>query len=419
MLACAALLMLASSCARYFNKDSAGLAQLAQPVRVSLENGDAAEPTVAAGPNGTAYVAWVEHRAHKESDVFVSQLDREGHAAGAPVRVNAKAGEATAWRGDPPTLAVAPDGTVYIGWTARAGTEGHANNLYLSASRDGGRSFAPPVKVNDDSVPGGHGMHSLAVSSDGRIHLAWLDERNLAPLVVEQNGTGQKKMEHMERNSEVFTSFSADGGRSFSPNRRIASEACPCCKTSLAVGPGARVYVGWRQVLPGEFRHIAIASSADGGETFAQPVIVSDDKWLIAGCPVSGAALAVAGDGSLNVVWYTAGERGTTGLYWAESRDNGKTFSERKLFVGGEAFGTPLLLASGGSKLFVVWGDNNGGTPRVLAAPLMTGGKASAPVATSAELPAAAMTNDQLFIGYITSANDRRSIWVIRGKPVA
>ena len=422
MLACTtALLVLASACARYFNKDSASFTQLAEPIRVSPENVDAAEPAIATGPNGTAYVAWVEHRAHKESDVFVSQLDREGHAASAPVRVNAKPGEATAWRGDPPTIVVTADGTVYVGWTARAGTVGHANDLYLSTSRDGGRTFDSPVKVNDDSVPGVHAMHSLAVASDGRIHMAWLDERNLATGSVEQNGTGQKKMEHMERNREVFTSFSADGGRSFAPNRRVASEACPCCKTSLAVGADARVYVGWRQVLPGEYRHIAIASSADGGETFAQPVIVSDDQWVIPGCPVSGAALAVAGSssGALSVVWYTAGERGTTGLYWAESLDNGKTFSERKLFAGGEAFGTPLLLATVESKLFVVWGDNDRGSPRVVAAPLLKGGKASAPVATSAELPAAAMTNDQLFIGYIVNANDRRSIWVIRGKPFA
>jgi BNR repeat-like domain len=419
MLACAALLAFVSGCARYFNKGAAAVAQMAEPVRVSTETGDAAEPVVAAARDGTAYVAWVEHRAHKESDVFVAQLDREGRALHEPVRVNAKAGEATAWRGDPPTIAVGADGTIYIGWTARAGAEGHATDLYLSTSRDGGRSFAPAVKVNDDPVPGVHGMHSLAVASDGRVYLAWLDERNLAPAVTEQNAAGQKKMEHMERNREVFTSFSTDGGRSFSANRRVASEACPCCKTSLAVGTNSRVYVGWRQVLPGEYRHIAVASSADGGQTYSRPVIVSDDRWVIPGCPVSGPALAVALDGALRVMWFTAGERGTTGLYWAESRDAGQTFSERKLFAGGQAFGTPLLLASVNDKPFVVWGDNNGGTPRVLASPLVTGGKeGSAPVAMSAELPSAAMTGDQLFIGYIVNANDRRSIWVVRAKPV-
>ncbi|HVG32208.1 MAG TPA: sialidase family protein [Pyrinomonadaceae bacterium] len=419
ILACVVLLGLTSaSCTRYFSRDSAAVAKLAEPVRISLENADSAEPAVAAGPQGTAFVTWVEHRPKKEADVMVAQIDREGKPMGEPVRVNPNAGEATAWRGDAPTLSVAADGTVYVGWAARDATKAHASILYLSASRDGGRSFAPPTKVNDDEKPGEHGMHSLAVSQDGRIHLAWLDERNLKP-AAEQHAAGGKKMEQMEQNKEVFTAFSTDGGRSFSKNQRIAGEACPCCKTSVAMGADGRVYIGWRQVLPGEYRHIAIASSADSGATYSNPVIVSDDKWLIAGCPVSGPALSVASDGTLSVMWYTEGERGTTGLYWAESRDQGKTFSERKLFAGGQAFGNPLLLSNEAGKLLAVWGNNDGGTPRLMAAPLATEGKENAPLATSAELPSAALTGDQLFIGYITSANDRRSIWVLRAKPTA
>jgi (2Fe-2S) ferredoxin len=419
MLACVVLLILASACSRYLRKTSGAVAQMAAPVRVSLENTDAAEPAIAAAQDGTAYVAWVEHRAKKEADVFVLHVDREGQAMGAPVRVNAQAGEATAWRGDPPTLAVAPDGTVYTGWTARVAGERHANNLYLSASRDGGRSFEPPVKVNDDQKPGGHGMHSLAVSKDGRIHLAWLDERNIGPPVVQQAGGNQKPMEHMEQNSEVFTAFSTDGGRKFSANRRVASEACPCCKTSLAVAPDGHVYIGWRQVLPGEYRHIAVSSSTDRGETYSQPVIVSDDQWVFAACPVSGPTLNVTTEGTLRVMWYTAGERGTPGLYWADSKDGGKSFSASRLFAGGQAYGPAHLAANGRGEMVVIWGNNDGGTPRVLASTLVAGGKDSPPLFPGAELPSAAMAGDQLFIGYLVNTGDRRAIWVARAKPVA
>ena len=416
MLACAALLALASGCSRYPNKGGASIAQVAGPIRVSVENTDASEPALAAAEDGTAYVAWVEHRAKKEADVFVLRLDGEGRAMGQPVRVNAQAGEATAWRGDPPTLAVAGDGTVYLGWTARVAGERHANNLYLSASRDGGRSFEPPVKVNDAEKPGGHGMHSLAVSKDGRVYLAWLDERNLAPPVPAQATSGnQKPVEHTEQNSEVFTAFSADGGRSFSANRRVASQACPCCKTSLAVAPDGSVYIGWRQVLPGEYRHIAVSSSTDRGETYSQPVIVSDDQWVFAACPVSGPTLSVTKEGALRVMWFTAGERGTPGLYWADSKDGGKTFSESRLFAGGQAYGPPLLLASAPSD-FVVWGNNEGGTSRVMASTLVAGGKDSPPLIPGAELPSAALSGDQLFIGYIINEADRRTIWVTRAK---
>lgn len=419
-LICISLLTFTSACGRYWNKGASEIIQLGEPVRVSAENTDAAEPAVVAGKDGAIYAAWIEHGARKESDLFLARLDREGRTMGQPVRVNTKAGEATAWRGDQPTLAVAPDGTLYVSWTARSSMQGYATTLYLSASRDGGRTFAPPVKVNDDDQPVAHAMHALAVAPDGRIHVAWLDERNLGQAdAAATNAAGQKKMEHMERNREVFTAYSADGGRTFSQNRRLGEEACPCCKTAIAVGSDGRVYVGWRQVLPGEYRHIAVSSSGDGGETFSAPRIVSDDQWVIAGCPVSGPALSVAGDGALRVMWYTAGERGTPGLYWAQSRDGGQSFSESRLFTSGQAFGTPLLLAGGAANNVVVWASHDGGAQRVMAAPLLAADKASTPAVANAELPAAAMAGDQLFIGYIVNANDRRSIWVVRAKTAA
>jgi hypothetical protein len=132
---------------------------------------------------------------------MVARYDRQGKSDGSAVRVNPRAGDAAAWRGDPPTIKVGLDGSVFVGWTAPAGpSSGRATTLYLSASRDGGRSFDAPVKVNNDSRPAVHGMHSLAVAADNRVHLAWLDERNArhAPPVGKAGG------HHEEGNREVF-----------------------------------------------------------------------------------------------------------------------------------------------------------------------------------------------------------------------
>jgi hypothetical protein len=416
-----ALLMFLAGCAREAKQQEVTAspqpaANSLKPVRVSAENTDAAEPMVAPAPDGTAYVAWVEHRENKEADVLLAHLDREGRATTSPVRVNSRAGEATAWRGDPPTVAVSPDGTVYVGWTARVEAAGHANDLYLSASRDGGKTFEKPVKVNDDGKKVTHAMHSLAVAADNRVYVVWLDERNVVMPPADDKG---KKMEHMEANRDVFFAASLDGGRSFSPNQRLAKNACPCCKTAVTVGAGGQVFAGWRQVLPGEFRHIALAASEDEGKTFSAPVIVSDDRWMTASCPVSGPALSAEDDGALRVVWYTEGDRGAPGLYWAESRDQGKTFSESKPFAKGQARGNPLLLVSGKGGANVVWESNEGGASRVMSAPLTADGAASlTPLTTSGELPSATVSGDQLFVGYISKINDRRSIWIVRTKPL-
>jgi hypothetical protein len=414
---CFVLLLLTCCCARRASQTSgtgatSPAANKGQAVRVSSDDADAAEPATAAGPDGSVYVAWVEHRTNGEADVMLAHLDSAGHARGEAVRLNSEAGRATAWRGDPPTVAVSRDGIVYVGWTARVeSASGHADDLYLSVSHDKGQNFASPVKVNDDKGPAVHGMHSLAVAHDGRLHIAWLDERNVA----EPQHSGKAEGHHMESNREVFMAYSTDEGRSFSTNRRVATEVCPCCKTALAIGPDNRLYVSWRQVLPGDFRHIAVASSSDGGEAFSQPVIVSDDRWQIAGCPVSGPSLAVGADGALRVLWYSEGRAGETGLYWSESSDGGRTFAPRRLFYGGQVSGTPVLLNDKDNNFTAVWGEGGSGPSHLVTARLDVEGHVIEDTgASNSELPTAAETGDQLYIAYISKSGDHRSIWLTR-----
>lgn len=373
-----------------------------QPIQISANGVDAAEPSTASAPDGSFYVAWVNHDA-KQADVMIARFNGEGAQQGSAVRVNRQAGVATAWRGDQPSVAVAPDGAVYVLWTARveAGDK-HGTDVYLSVSNDRGQSFASEVKVNDDKVPNAHGMHSLAVAKDGRIYAAWLDERN----VHEPKPSTKAEGHHMESNREVYISYSTDGGRTFSANRKVAVEACPCCKTALAVAADGTLYAGWRQVLPGSFRHIAVAASNDGGTTFSQPVIVSDDHWVLQGCPVSGPSLAIdRASGNLKVVWYAAGEGNAPGVYFAESSDKGRSFTARQLLSQETVKGTPALSAN-----VAVWqGDRLETKMRELG----NAGSALS-VAANAELPAPTYANNKLFIAYITTQQQKRSIWLVR-----
>jgi len=399
-------------------------APIAQDATLMLSSPDvkAAEPALAASADGTIYALWVEHTAESGADVMLARVGADGRRVGESVRVNPRAGQAKSWRGDPPTVAVAPDATVYVGWTARVESENkHANDLYLSASRDGGLSFEQPLKVNDDKRPAVHGMHSLAVDDAGRVHLAWLDERNLD---AHAHAGAKKKAapattsapaQHMERNREVFTAFLADGGRTVSPNRLIAREACPCCKTAVAVGAEGRVYVGWRQVLPGDLRHIAVASSTDGGASFSEAVGVSDDRWTIGGCPVSGPALGVERDGALRVAWYTEGEAGAAGLYQSESRDGGRTFAPRRLLSQATVTGSPSLAKDARGSFVAVWQEGEGAEMSLMSAPLAgDGAVASASALGSGQLPSAAVAGGRLFVLYLASAESQRGVWLKR-----
>ena len=376
-------------------------------VQLSAPGADAAEPVTASAPDGTFYVAWVNHEA-KNADVMLARFNSDGELQSSAVRVNRTPGVATAWRGDQPSLAVAPDGTVYIVWTARVeAAHKHGTDLFMSVSNDRGESFASEVKINDDKVPGAHGMHSLAVANDGRIYVGWLDERNVSTPKPSTKADGH----HMESNRERYLAYSTDGGRSFSANRKVAVDACPCCKTSLAVAGDGTLYAGWRQVLPGNFRHIAVVSSTDGGQNFSRPVIVSDDRWMLQGCPVSGPSLSVNASGGLKVVWYAAGEANAPGLYFAESKDRAQSFSARQLLSQEGVRGTPALVAGNNDTTIAVWQTSNAAETRMVE--LGKAGAASS-VAVNAELPAGTVSNGKLFIAYIAKEKEKRSVWLVR-----
>jgi hypothetical protein len=417
---CVALLFLVSGCAKLSRERSSEkqstmpFANVGQPTIVSSKDADAAEPAVAAAPDGSAFVVWVEHRG-KEADVMLKHFNGDGQPIGPSVRVNPQMRQATAWRGDPPTIAIAPDGTVHVGWTARVDSDSaHGTNVYLSASRDQGQSFFAPVKVNDDQKPAAHGLHSLAVAGNGAIYVAWLDERNVLPMPAkDMNMNSRSTGHHMESNRELFFSSSTDGGRSFSPNSRIGTDACPCCKTALAVANDGRLYVSWRRVLPGDYRHIAVSSSPDAGQTFSEPVIVSDDQWILKGCPVSGAALSTGKDGALSVLWYAGGEKDQHGIYWTESRDEGRTFSPRQLIAAGNAQGTPVFV-HGANGDIGIWEAEEKGASELIAAPFGNSSRGvAAIIASHGELPAVAASPGRVFIAYVVKDDNRQSIRLI------
>ena len=375
-------------------------------VLVSPEGVDAAEPATSVAPDGSFYVAWVNHEPNNRADVMIGRYEPGKTPAGA-VRVNPDAGTATAWRGDQPSVAVGKNGSVYVVWTTRVESNGKkGTDLYLSVSSDMGRTFGAPVKVNDDKVPAAHGMHALGVADDGRIYVSWLDERNVAAPEPSTKAEGH----HMESNRELFIADSTDGGRTFSRNRKIAGDACPCCKTALAIAQDGTVYVSWRHVLPGNYRHIAVTSSSDAAATFSKPVIVSDDKWVLHGCPVSGPSLSIANDGTLKVLWYAAGEANEPGLYFSESKDKAHSFSARQLLAQGSVRGTPAL-AVGNNAEVAVW-EMTGANGSEARFRTVKGDGQSASVGQNIELPAAVVSKDGLFVVYVSKVKEKRSVWL-------
>ena len=86
-------------------------------------------------------------------------------------------------------------------------------NVMFARSTDGGLTFSPPHRVNDDPVNANkwHFFGTLSVAPNGRIDVVWYDTRN-APNNID---------------SQLFYSFSTDGGATWAPNVQVSNTFNP------------------------------------------------------------------------------------------------------------------------------------------------------------------------------------------------
>jgi hypothetical protein len=112
------------------------------------------------------------------SDIYISVSRDGGKTFDAPARVNDVAGDARASGEQAARVAVVPGHTIHVAWPARH--DGRSVIRY-AASKDAGRTFSSAITIAGDGATGARGWHSLAIGYDGAVHTAWLDGRNAAP----------------------------------------------------------------------------------------------------------------------------------------------------------------------------------------------------------------------------------------------
>jgi hypothetical protein len=147
------------------------------PVTLAVAGRGNANVSVAAGEN-LVVAAWGASQ-DRAVDVYAAVSRDSGRTFGAPVRVNTAPGEAALGGERAPRVAiVARAGKPVIGvlWTAKA-TPPAGPVIRLAESTDGGRTFAAPIDVSGRDAAGIRGWASLAAGADGVWYAAWLDGR--------------------------------------------------------------------------------------------------------------------------------------------------------------------------------------------------------------------------------------------------
>ena len=210
-------------------------------------------PYVVSDGRGGFYLAHI-HRANGSSNVILRH-STDGKEFSDPVRVNDREGDATVRNENPPKVAVSPGGEVYVCWAnERAKWKG---DIRFARSTDSGKTFSKAITLNSDAggEPTGHAFQSVAIDKQGRIYVAWIDERN------KRAG---------DRGAEIWMSTSNDGGKTFSRDRKILSDVCECCRTNIQIDSAGRLFLAYRTVpaTGPMYRDIIVARSLDGGKSF-------------------------------------------------------------------------------------------------------------------------------------------------------
>jgi hypothetical protein len=314
------------------------------------------------------------------TDIYTSVSRDAGRSFGAPTRVNSAGVSANVSGEQPPRVTLIHranlDPAIVVVWTAKsdAGTR-----LFSARSDNGGQSFAPAQPVPGTDAPGNRGWESVAANRDGSVVAMWLDHRGVA-------ASGGSSMNHAEHQHAASGGNKTDGvaraqlsklffarldGRD--SGRALTGGVCYCCKTSIATDAGGGIYAAWRHVYDGNIRDIAFSRSSDGGRSFSAPVRVSEDKWVLDGCPENGPALAVDQQKRIHVVWPTLvpGPSSSTepalGMFYATSQD-GVHFSPRQQLPT-EGFPRHVQIAvTAQGEIVTVWEEQAPGVRRVVLA---------------------------------------------------
>lgn len=237
-----------------------------------------------------------------------------------------------------------------------------AGDLFYVTSRDFGRTFSTPIRVNSQpgsaiatgTIRGGH----IAIGRNGRVYVTWngsgaaqprgvsnpADGRPTAPFLYTRSNPEGTRFEAQrnltsrgyfvdgggsvaadgkgnvyaawhaapvdgspgEEHRVVWVSRSSDDGATFAQERpawREPTGACGCCGLQIFSTPGA-LYVLYRSATAKTHRDIFLLRSTDQARTFQGARV---QPWEIAACPMTSMSLATSGNRMFGA-WETAGQ---------------------------------------------------------------------------------------------------------------
>jgi hypothetical protein len=325
----------------YYALSTDGGDTFSEPIQINAEATSAVRghPTLAVGSDGRVHVAWEEMR-DGDWDIYYAHLE-SGGSFSAPIQ---DSDDATGTDQTRPAIAVERDGTVHLAWQdSRAGNW----DIYYARSTDGAASFEANLRVNEETR-GQQVDPAIGVDGQGRVHVAWADDRSVAWAVYHARSEGEGFL----RGRVVGSGLMSD-----------LSNSLP----SLAVGQDDSVHIAWANAYVRHPDYDALlylpvyAVSADGGDTFSDPRQVGEGYGYVSTRPPETGL--GAGDGAAHVVLTTYSPQDGSWVWYYRSRDSGQSFSAGvgvEQAGGGDVLHYPVVAADGTGRVHVAWAHQRG-----------------------------------------------------------
>src|SRR2546428_43354 len=221
----------------------------------------AAEPSLAVDPVNPhlVHVVWTDTRSGVFGpDIFYANSTDGGLSFNPSARVNNDAG---ASEQGVPAIAVALNEDVYVVWRDPR-TPAKGPDIYFSKSSDRGATWTPSFNINDDSGSANQQDPTIAVDVSGNIYVAWTDSRNA------------------NSQPDIYATRSTNAGASFAANVKVNDDLGAAIQwvPSLAAN-GGKIVTAWADSrTSGSTSWDSYESSSSDGLTWSPNVKVNDDS---------------------------------------------------------------------------------------------------------------------------------------------
>lgn len=210
-----------------------------------------------------------------------------------------------------PKIIFKPNGEIIAAWGANNANpkNKYSGLVYYTQSFDEGKTWTNATPLVTDTASYDQRYFDMSLLPSGEVAMIWLDNRSKT-----------------DADGSTLYYAETNGKNGFKNEKVIGETCCQCCRTDLFIDSKGSIHAAYRDIINDSIRDMVHIVSIDQGKTFSQPVRISNDNWVISGCPHTGPTMAENKKG-LQFAWHTMG--GGSGVFFNVTKDNGKTFSLR------------------------------------------------------------------------------------------